>query len=247
MPKSNARFRTVMLLGFWPLTALVLYCDSRQVAGFTSYGQAISTVLAFGFLLALLACVRPERRLALALFVVLSAIGEGVFSLLFGLYHYRLGGVPLYVPLGHSILMGTGLLLADLDWVKQRLSGVKTALLLMHGGLILGTLLLFGDTLSTFWTVIFLFLLRKRFADPFYLILGALVLYVEMLGTAWGCWVWRPDAFGVLHTTNPPPGAFTCYVVGDILALSIARRVQAGWAKVKANRLSRRSESPATV
>jgi hypothetical protein len=111
---------------------------------------------------------------------------------------------------------------------------VQNGLLAFHGLLIAGTLLLRGDTLSTLFTACFLLLLRKRYNQPFYLILGVLVLYVELLGTYWGCWKWQPDPFGFLHTTNPPPGAFTCYVIGDIGAIGIAHRVALRWERRRA-------------
>jgi len=34
---------------------------------------------------------------------------------------------------------------------------------------------------------------------------------------------WHPILFQILHTTNPPLGAFACYVVGDILAIKVTR------------------------
>lgn len=225
-PQAGVGLRTAMLLGFWPLTALVLFCDSSQLAGVVPFGQTASTVLALGYLLTILACTKPDRRLALSIFVVLAAIGECLFSLIFDLYEYRLGGVPLYVPLGHSILMGTALLFADLDWIQRRQTMVRIGLGLLHGGLILGALLLFRDTLSTLFTVIFLLLLRKRGTEPFFLILGVLVLYVELLGTTWNCWSWRPDSFTILHTTNPPMGAFTAYAAGEMLALYLAPKIR---------------------
>ena len=223
---KDARATRFLLILFWPLTALVLFCDSRAVTTLGAHGQYASNLLAPIFLLALMSRMSPQRQLLVALFVPLSAMGEGIFSLVFGLYGYRLGGVPLYVPFGHSILMSIGLLLADCDLVRQHERRVCRGLLLFHGGLIAATLLLRGDTLSTLFAVLFVLVLRGRCDRPFYLILGVLVLYIEILGTLWGCWAWRPDSFGVLHTTNPPPGAFTCYVLGDILAMQIATRVE---------------------
>ena len=52
--------------------------------------------------------------------------------------------------------------------------------------------------------------------------MGVLVLYIELVGTALGCWVWDPAPFGVLRTTNPPVGAFVCYVIADILVMKIS-------------------------
>jgi len=181
-----------LLLLFWPITALVLLCDSHVFADFHPNGQLWSNLLAPVFLLLLMTRLSTQRQLMVALFVPLSAIGETIFSIVFGLYEYRFHAVPLYVPFGHSILMSVGLMLADTQFVQQNLRRVQIGLLAFHSALILGALIFFGDTLSTLWAVIFVLLLKKRVAQPFYLILGVLVLYVEILGTRWGVWVWGP-------------------------------------------------------
>ena len=216
----------LLLITFWPLTALVLFCDSRLVAERSSYGQWCSGLLAFAFLLALMSRMRPERQLLVALFVPLSALGEALFSLAFKWYGYRLGGVPVYVPFGHSILLGMGLMLSDSTWIQRHENRVRVALSGFHATLIGAALIFFGDTLSAILGVMFFFVLRRKGGRILYLIIGVLVLYVEILGTIWGCWVWQPSPFGVLHTTNPPVGAFACYVLADIIAMKCAARVE---------------------
>ena len=222
-----SRLSPFLMVAFWPLTALVLFCDSRAVAEQIAYGQWLSGFLALAFLLAIVSLMRPDRQLLVALFVPLSALGEALFSLVFGLYQYRLGGIPVYVPFGHSILLGIGLMLADSAWITRHENRVRVALICFHATLIGGALIFFQDTLSAILGVIFFFVLRRKGGRVLYLIIGVLVLYVEILGTVWGCWVWQPSPFGVLHTTNPPVGAFACYVLADIMAMKCAARVEA--------------------
>jgi hypothetical protein len=214
------RLPMILVLAFWPLTALVLLADSRA-ANF----QPLSNLLAPAFLLLLISQMRPEYRLLAALFVPISAAGEGVFSLIFGLYHYRLGGVPFYVPFGHAILLSVGLILADTAFVQRNERRVRQALIFFHAGLMGGAFLALGDSLSAIFGVMFFLVLRRKRGRPFYLIMGVLVLYIELLGTWGGAWVWGPAPWGVLHTTNPPTGAFACYVIGDMLAMKAAGRV----------------------
>ncbi|HUS13881.1 MAG TPA: hypothetical protein VM536_02580 [Chloroflexia bacterium] len=233
---TYGRLRAFLLPAFWPLTALVLFCDSRIVAGGGSDGQLISNLLAPAFLLLLAVRLRPDQRLLAALFVPISAAGEGVFSLLFGLYHYRLGGVPVYVPFGHAILLSVGLVLADSAFVKRHERRVRDALILFHGGLMGGAFLLLGDSLTAIFGSVFCLVLWRKRGRPFYLIMGVLVLYIELLGTMWGCWVWEPAPWGVLHTTNPPMGAFACYVIADIIAMKTAARITPLWARRRAAR-----------
>jgi hypothetical protein len=223
---NNSHYVRLLLIIFWPLTAFILFCDSRAAAGQGWNGQLVSNLLTPAFLLALMSQMPVERRLVAAIFVPLSAIGEAIFSLLFGLYSYRLGGVPVYVPFGHSILLGIGLMLSDTNFVLRHERRVRSTLICFHGGLIAGALLLFNDTLSAIFGIGFFVLLHRSRGRVLYLIIGVLVLYIEILGTMWGCWVWKPAPFGLLHTTNPPTGAFACYVVAEIIAMNFALRLQ---------------------
>lgn len=167
--------------------------------------------------------MRPSQKLTVALFVPLSALGEAIFSLVLGLYSYRLEAVPLYVPFGHSILLGVGLLWAQTRWIESREKMVTTALLLLHGGLIGGALFLFGDSFSALSGLIFLLVWARTGRKSLFLLVGVLVLYIEILGTFWGCWLWHPAPFGLLKTLNPPVGAFAFYIVGDWVAFQAAR------------------------
>ncbi|MBV9470784.1 MAG: hypothetical protein JO316_18055 [Abitibacteriaceae bacterium] len=223
----NTRIAQSALIAFWPLTALVLYCDAQPIARLVPGGQELSNLIAFLYLSILISQMRPSRRLLAVLFVPLSAIGEAIFTLVFGLYHYRLNAIPLYVPLGHSILLSVGLSYADRSLWRVHKRTLQQALLLFHALLIGGTLLLFHDILSALLLAVFLIVLwqsRSR-SRTTYLVIGGLVLYIELLGTMWGCWRWEPFAFGVLRTTNPPLGAFACYVIADIIAVKMAALV----------------------
>ncbi len=169
--------------------------------------------------------LKPRQQLVLALFVPLSALGEGLFSLVFGLYRYRLDGVPLYVPFGHSILLGTAWMLAEEPWLLQRERLAKFGLATFHAGLIVGALLLFHDALSFLWGLMFCVVWTRKGQHSVFLIVGVLVLYVEIIGTAYHCWTWRPLAFGVIPTFNPPVGAFACYILGELGAIRAAQIV----------------------
>ena len=235
--QKNRASVTALLFSFWPVTAFVLFCDSRAASALYPQSQWLSNLVAPLFLLALMGKMPPQRQLLLVLFVPLSAIGEGVFSLLLGLYQYRNGGVPIYVPFGHSILLATGLLLTDSHFVQQNERRLCNGLLLFHGALIAATLFFRGDTLSSLFAVLFVAIMRGQCKRPFYLILGLLVLYVEILGTFWGCWAWDAQPFGVLRTTNPPPGAFTCYVIGDMIAIQIAAGLSRRYSRSRNSRI----------
>ena len=55
---------------------------------------------------------RRDERAVLVLCMFIAGVGEGVLSLLWGLYDYQFANVPLFVPPGHALLMTLGLLAA---------------------------------------------------------------------------------------------------------------------------------------
>jgi hypothetical protein len=225
-------FINFLLIVFWPLTAFILYLDSTDLAKYFD-GQILANLLAPLFLALLVLKLPIEQRLPVLLFVPLSAFGEALFSLAFKLYEYRLGGVPLYVPFGHSILLGIGLLLAHSTLVLQHELRVRRWLLCFHGALIVSAWAWFGDSLSLLWGgAFFAFWFareKKQKARTFSLIVGVLVLYIELLGTHWNCWNWAPRPWNLLHTVNPPVGAFAAYVVGELHAIRCAHQLAARW------------------
>lgn len=222
--------RTLLMLAFWPLTAFILWLDGNH-AGRQWNGQLFANLLAPLFLALLVFQLPPKRRLSALLFLPLSAFGEWLFSIAFGLYDYRMGAVPLYVPFGHAILLSIGLLLAENSWVQTHETRIRLALASFHFSLIVAAWLWLGDVLSLLWGAAFavLFSKHRNAQSTFPLILGVLVLYIELLGTRFGCWNWKPLAWNVIPTWNPPVGAFACYVLADLFALSCARRLQNWW------------------
>lgn len=210
------------LLSFWPVVIIALGLDSRLLleAGFD--GQWLCNLAGPPYLLLMLMALKPEQRRMALIFVPFSAVGEYLFSILFGLYAYKFGEVPFYVPFGHAILFCTGLLIEDLPLVQRSVAKVRWFLIAVHAALFAGAVFALGDTLSAIFGVLFLIILWRKRARLLYLIMGVLVLYIELVGTIFGCWYWPPTPFGVLHTTNPPVGAFVCYVIADILVIKIA-------------------------
>jgi hypothetical protein len=212
-----------MLICFAPLTAIVLWSDSLWLREIGMPSQWLSNLLAPLFLLALLPHLTAEQRRSTLIFVPFSAIGEAIFSLLFGLYSYADGGIPLYVPFGHAILFAVGMIISDHPAVISRTKLIRWALLAFHLALIGGAWLALGDSLSAVFGLLFGLVMWRKRGKIFYLIMGVLVLYIELLGTAFGCWYWWPNPWGLLHTLNPPVGAFACYLVADLIVIRLGR------------------------
>jgi hypothetical protein len=223
----SLRRRRWLIAGFIPIVLLALGADSQLLLERGIDGQIFSNIAGPLYLLLLLSGLRPEQRLTALIFVPFSAVGEYIFSLILQLYAYKFGEVPFYVPFGHAILLGTAMLIAELPSVQANDRLVRHGLLAFHGMLFGGALIWYGDTLSAIFGLLFGYMLWRRGPRPLYLIVGVLVLYIELVGTMFGCWAWDLTPFDLLSTTNPPVGAFVCYVIADILVIKIARRVSA--------------------
>jgi hypothetical protein len=216
----------LLLVIFWPLTAIVLAFDSQAVRAIGIHGQLFSNLMAPLYMLLLLPALQPRQRTMLLVFLPVAIGGEYVFSLVFHLYTYADGGVPFYVPFGHAILFGTGLIFSGLPWVVAHTRQLRWALLAVHASLLGGAIFALGDTLTAVFTLVLVLILYHSRVRLFYLVMGIPVLYVELVGTAFGCWFWHPEpAAGLLHAVNPPVGAFSCYVLADILVMRITRRI----------------------
>ena len=85
--------------------------------------------------LVLLAALRPLPALARAQafgVVVFATVGEVAGSLIWGVYHYRLHNLPLFIPPAHGIVYLSGLALAGL--VRERVVVAVAAVGAMVGG-----------------------------------------------------------------------------------------------------------------
>ena len=152
--------------------------------------------------------------------LVIATTGEVVLSLVWGLYDYRLGNLPLFVPPGHVLLYWLGLQLAER--LPGRLLGV-TPWLALAG---VTALALGGrDWLGPPLLLIFLVCLRRGPAPRLYATMFLLSLAMELWGTWLGNWTWRATLPGLgWPVSNPPLAAGAFYCVLDLLSELACRR-----------------------
>jgi len=166
----------------------------------------------------------PERR-SLVLCLLIAGFGEIVLSLVWGVYDYQFGNLPLFVPPGHALLMTLGVLVA------RKLPTRSTVLTITALGGAYAAYAWFSDH-DRFGTVLFLlFALCVAFGRErrLYSVMFLLALAMELYGTALGNWVWRPLVPGLgLSAANPPFAAGAFYALLDLLVLGavvgLARR-----------------------
>jgi hypothetical protein len=192
------------------------------------HGQLILGAATWLVFAAALRPLTPEGRLR-ALLVVVAATGmEVVGSIIWGVYTYRLGNLPLFVPPGHGLVYLTGLRLIETQLVSRHqrafVAGVAAFAL---GWAVAGlTVLPRMDASGALGIAVFLvFLLRGR-APALYGAVFLVVAVLEISGTAVGVWAWNDVVPGLqLPSGNPPSGAASGYVLFDIVAIALTARL----------------------
>jgi hypothetical protein len=183
-------------------------------------GLGLLTWLVLG---AALRPVSPERRAQALGVVAFATIGEVTGSLIWGVYHYRLHNLPLFVPPAHGLVYLTGLSLALALRRHARALVATAAVVSATWGLLGLTVLPRRDVAGAFGVpLLLLFLWRGRNRSVYagvFLVVAALELY----GTAIGTWRWARELPGLgIPDGNPPSGVASGYVWFDVMAMLVA-------------------------
>lgn len=203
------------------------------------------------WLILLAACVplTAEQRARTAVVVVVATIGEIIGSVIWGIYTYRLGNLPMFVPPGHGLVYLTGWRLTQTRWVRAHLrTFVRLVLAAIVGWGALGLSGALGryDIAGAIGcATLVLFILRGR-APELYAGVFVAVAVLEIYGTAIGTWFWKPEIPGLgVANGNPPSGAASGYVLFDICALAFAPALLRLVARMRRGRLVVEPEHPA--
>jgi hypothetical protein len=180
------------------------------------YGQILASAVTWMLFVALWHR-RPEReRPALMACLLFATAGELFLSLAWGLYEYRLGNIPLFVPPGHVLLFFLGMQIAAHvpergEWWVAALAAPLVALFAWNG----------SDTLGPVLYAFFLACLWLSPARRLYATMFVLSLALELYGTWIGNWAWAPNVPWIgLTADNPPLAAGAFYCVLDFLVVS---------------------------
>ena len=217
------------------LLALDHYADYHE--------QLALGVLTFVVLAAALSRVPLEVRAQAIGVVCFATIGEVTGSLIWGVYHYRLHNLPLFVPPAHGLVYLTGLSLARSlgAWPPGPRPAAATVKSASHGEQAARGLVLTAAVVAAAWGLLGLTILPRRdvagaIGVPLLLlflwrgrnraIYAAVFLVVaslELYGTAIGTWRWERELPGLgIPDGNPPSGVASGYVWFDVMALLVA-------------------------
>lgn len=182
-------------------------------------GQCGLSVAIWGLFLSALASLRVEERIIVWTCVAIATAGELFLSVLWGLYSYRLGNIPFFIPPGHGMLYILALGLAPR--IPPRLADAVLAGAVIYG-LVAG--LAGWDTFAVLLLGFAVLVAANSRCDrPLYASTFCLALALELYGVWLGSWsyVTQIPVFPLV-TTNPPGLISVFYVVLDMLVACIA-------------------------
>jgi hypothetical protein len=191
---------------------------------FATYPEQLALgAVTWAVLFGALTRVSPERR-AQALGVVgFATIGEVTGSLIWGVYHYRLHNLPLFVPPAHGLVYLTGLSLAGALRAHTRTLVATAAVAASTWGLLGLTVLPRRDVAGAFGVPLLLLFLWRGRNRAIYAGVFLVVASLELYGTAIGTWRWAHDLPGLgIPDGNPPSGVASGYVWFDVMAMLVA-------------------------
>ena len=176
-------------------------------------------------LLALLAGQDRATRVQVGVVVVFASLVEYVFAGWLGVYVYRLGNVPSFVPPGHGLVYLAALCLGRSAWAHRNARPFQAVTLLACGLWALWGLTLSPrpDALGAFWFGCLLVFSRRGRSPLLYASAFLVVSYLEIVGTSLGTWAWQPfDPTGLVSIGNPPSGIAGGYAWFDAAALALS-------------------------
>lgn len=220
---SNVKLAVAGIL-FLVLTPLILWFDSTHFESLYFEGRWLANVGTSIYLFWLFTIAGTHLRKLLFTMVIVSYIGELIFSTMLGMYYYRTPHIPLYVPLGHAIVYASGAIYAQTNWALRNVNSLKKLFPPLFIGIFLVAVLFFNDLFTLIFSFGFFWILKRKKWDNLYYFIALCVIFIELIGTGFQCWKWVPHTFSVIPAANPPMGAVFFYAGGDVLIGKIVRK-----------------------
>jgi len=231
-----ATVKSIGLLFFFLLTGLFL--DSYHFVNITEHAQWYANIVMFIVIIIVFTQVTKRCKEQMISAILIAIIGEYLFSIVMGMYTYRLGNVPHYVPPGHALVYISVLYFSKASSIiKHRISLEKffTIFIFIYASVFL---VVKNDVFGFVMTVATLFILKNKPRERlFYLTMYITVAFLEIVGTNYLCWKWPSTAWGVfdfLPSHNPPSGISFFYFLLDLGSLWFyKKRHKLAWERMK--------------
>jgi hypothetical protein len=185
------------------------------------HAQLALGALTFAVLAAALLPLPPLVRAQAVGVVLFATAGEVTGSLVWGVYHYRLHNLPLFIPPAHGLVYLSGVALSRS--LRPRVVVWTAAAGAFAWGIAGLTLLPRLDVAGAFGVPLLLVFLWRSRSRATYAGVFLVVAALELYGTSIGTWRWARDLPGLgIPDGNPPSGVASGYVWFDVMALLVA-------------------------
>lgn len=225
-----------------------LFIDSKYVVSTYQESQWIANALMVIIFSIVLWKVSPRIRELMIYAVLIGYVGEYLFSVVLGMYTYRLENVPHYIPMGHALVYIGVLYFTKTAYVKLNknlLEKIFTGIIIVYAA---AFLVFKNDVFGFVLTVLTLWILRNKPRERlFYLTMYLSIVFLEITGTSYESWEWPSiawDYFTFLPSANPPSGISFFYFGLDLGCLWLyKKRHHIAWKRMKNQRKIRLKES----
>ena len=185
------------------------------------HGQLALGALTFVVLAVALRPLAPLVRAQAVGVVLFATVGEVTGSLVWGVYHYRLHNLPLFIPPAHGLVYLSGIALSRS--LRARAVVWAAAVGATAWGIAGLTVLPRLDVAGAVGVPLLLVFLWRSRARAAYAGVFLVVAALELYGTSIGTWRWASTLPGLgIPDGNPPSGVASGYVWFDVMALLVA-------------------------
>jgi len=185
------------------------------------HGQLALGALTLVVLAVALRPLAPLVRAQAVGVVLFATIGEVTGSLVWGVYHYRLHNLPLFIPPAHGLVYLSGVALSRS--LRTRAVVWAAAVGATAWGIAGLTVLPRLDVAGAVGVPLLLVFLWRSRARATYAGVFLAVAALELYGTSIGTWRWASTLPGLgIPDGNPPSGVASGYVWFDVMALLVA-------------------------
>jgi hypothetical protein len=224
------------------LVAVTLAVGIPVDASGAPWAQPVVSLWSWAALAWIAAAAPRSQRLELAACVVLATAGELFLKDVWGLYAYRLGNLPLFIPAGHALVFAAATRLS-----RRAPAGLPGAVVAVFA-LVVGVGAWRGyDTFGLVWFSAFVAYVRGSADGRLCATLFLMAFAIEGYGTALGGWTYvtREPWFG-LTTTNPPVWIGAIYCTLETLVRATASAAEFALRRIESPRYCDGRPGPAT-
>lgn len=245
---KSAVYTTFRTLGLLYLFFVIgLFLDSFYMVKITENAQLYANALMFLVFGITIFKVNNRLKEQMVLAVLIGFLGEYIFSIVLGMYTYRLNNVPHYIPFGHAFVYIAVLCFSKASSIIKhhiKLEKIFAIFIFIYASVFL---LFKNDVFGFLMTIITLYLLRNRPKERlFYLTMYISVACLEIIGTSYKCWWWPTTAWDMipfLPSHNPPSGISLFYFLLDLGTLWLYKqRHKVAWKRMKTVRKIRENK-----